>query len=123
MKRLPLVIMGLVGVAAVLGFGAWQILKLDTSQDGFVAGYRKNFAESCVVGAEKSIVASGGTVDEKRKAELGDICACGADVSVAELQARGPMSMGEMMDLQNSPEFVEKIGTIMTTCRQKFSAL
>lgn len=122
MTRLVLAIAALIVVVAAIGYGAWQMLKLDTSEDAFATSYSRNFIESCVEGAKKSIVASGGTVDEKRQAELDYICTCGADVSAKELQARGPLSMGQMMDLQNDPEFRERIGSIMKTCRQQFNA-
>jgi hypothetical protein len=118
MKWVVIGIAGVVGIIAIC-FAAWHTLKLDTGRPEFITEYKSNFTRSCAAGAEQSISASGGTVDDKLKSMLHDLCACGADVSAEEFQKKEGLTMADMMNLQDDPAFKQKITEIMQACRQK----
>jgi hypothetical protein len=104
-------------VLVALGFGVWREFRVDVRQPEFAGPFKKNFVVSCAREAEQSIIAAGHTVDDALKARIGEVCACGADATVAEFVKEG-VSMAELLAPPSDPAFKARIGVIMKTCQQ-----
>jgi hypothetical protein len=114
-----LLVIAAIGSLAALGYVTWQKLSIDTAQPEFVSSFQSNFIGGCVSSAEDSLKAAGKTVDDVMKAKLQQVCTCGAETSVAELQTKDGMTMAEMMDRVNSAGFKERVEAIMQQCQQR----
>jgi hypothetical protein len=116
----PFWVIGGIVLVATSGYFAWQNFKISGADPSFAVSYRRSFVNGCTENVTQALTAANRTVDDMLKAKVDQVCACGADASVAEFQKDGGQTLAEMTAMMGDPAFKAKMGEIMLACRQRF---
>ncbi len=91
----------------VLGglFAVFQWKKVSIDESAFGEGFMTNFLASFEEGCRGEFAKQSG----RPQAEAQEFCHCASEATFAALKAKGPLSIAEMLELQDSPEIAEAV--------------